>query len=91
MNNKSKKTVGISYTPGEERAPRVVAKGQRKVAEEILALAKKHGVPVYNDPEVVELLYTLELTQEIPEELYRVVAEILSFVYRLDQSYRPEN
>jgi flagellar biosynthesis protein len=78
------KAVGVAYTPHQERAPRVVAKGRRKVAEEIIALAQKHRIPVYQDPAVVELLYTLELDQEIPEELYKVVAEILVFVYRLD-------
>jgi flagellar biosynthesis protein len=79
------KAVGIGYTPHQDRAPRVVAKGRRKVAEEIIALAQKHHIPIYQDPMVVELLYTLEVDQDIPEELYRVVAEILVFVYRLDK------
>ena len=81
------KAVGIGYTPHQDHAPTVVAKGRRKVAEQIIAIAREHSIPVYEDPAVVELLYAIDLDQEIPEELYKVIAEILVFVYRLDGNY----
>jgi flagellar biosynthesis protein len=87
MDQKPQKAVGITYKPHQDHAPRVVAKGRRKVAEQIIALAREHHIPIYEDPAIVELLYTLEVDQEIPEELYKVVAEILVFVYRLDGKF----
>lgn len=82
------RAVGISYRQAEDDAPRLVAKGQRKTAEQIIKTAREHGVPVYEDPAVVELLYTMDVGREIPEELYHAIAEILAFVYRLDAGER---
>jgi flagellar biosynthesis protein len=53
------------------------------VADRIMALAKEHNVPLREDPQLVEILSTLDLYQEIPPELYRAVAEILAFVYKM--------
>jgi flagellar biosynthesis protein len=62
-------------------APRVTAKGSGLLAEEIIALAKEHGIPVQDDPALVGLLAQIDLGEEIPENLYIVVAEILAFAY----------
>jgi flagellar biosynthesis protein len=59
------------------------------VAEKIIALAQEHGVPIREDPDLVQVLSQLDLQQEIPPTLYQVVAELLAFVYRLNQTYRP--
>ncbi|QHT60633.1 FhlB domain-containing protein [Paenibacillus lycopersici] len=81
----SKKAVALKYEPGEQPAPVIVAKGKGKLAEAILEKATEHGVPVQQDSSLVEVLSKLDLDHEIPPELYTLVAEILSFVYRSDQ------
>lgn len=80
-----KKAVALKYAPEKHAAPVVVAKGRGAVAEEILRRAREAGVPVQHDPSLVEVLSKLDLNEEIPPELYRLVAEILSFVYRSDR------
>lgn len=80
-----KKAVALKYTPGESDAPVVVAKGQGKLAESILEKAKEHGVPVQEDAALVEILSKLDLDQQIPPELYQLVAEVLTYVYRADR------
>ncbi|WP_058303910.1 EscU/YscU/HrcU family type III secretion system export apparatus switch protein [Gorillibacterium timonense] len=80
----TKQAVALKYSPMDMQAPSVVAKGKGMVADEILQKAKEHGVPIQEDASLVEVLGQLELNQEIPAELYQLVAEILSFVYRTD-------
>lgn len=79
------KAVALRYLPHEDNAPRVTAKGVGKVAEEILQVASERGIPVQQDASLVSVLSQLELNEQIPEELYQVVAEILAFVYRTDK------
>jgi flagellar biosynthesis protein len=78
------KAVALRYDPEQSAAPRVTAKGQGRLAEEIIERAKEHGVPLAKDPSLVEVLSKLDLNREIPAELYHLTAEILSFVYRTD-------
>jgi flagellar biosynthesis protein len=59
------------------------------VAEKIIALARESGVPLRQDPDLVQVLSQLDLRQEIPPSLYQVVAELLAFIYRLNNDYRP--
>jgi flagellar biosynthesis protein len=75
--------VALRYQPGQDEAPRVAAKGRSLVAEKILELARRHGVPIRQDRNLVQVLSRLDLEQEIPPDVYRAVAEILAFVYRL--------
>lgn len=77
--------VAVRYDRAKDRAPKVTAKGQGRVAEEILRLARDNGIPVHEDPDLVELLYPLELDETIPPELYGVVAELLAYIYRVNQ------
>ena len=78
------KAVALSYKPEEgEETPRLVAKGRGDVARKIIELAREHGVPIQEDPALVELLLRLDLSEEIPPELYEVVAKVLAFVYSL--------
>lgn len=76
-----KKAVALKYDRFTDTAPKVTATGQGKVAENIIALALAHGVPVKDDPDLVEVLSSLDISQEIPPEIYVAVAELLSFVY----------
>ncbi|MBR2566690.1 MAG: EscU/YscU/HrcU family type III secretion system export apparatus switch protein [Paenibacillus sp.] len=81
----SKKAVALKYVPGESEAPVVVAKGRGKVAEAILEKAKENGVPVQEDAALVEVLSKLDLDEQIPAELYQLVAEVLTYVYQTDR------
>ncbi|MDX6544619.1 MAG: flagellar biosynthesis protein [Gaiellales bacterium] len=71
-------------------APKVVATGKGLVAEKILEAARAAGVPLREDPVLVQALATLELDQEIPPELYRAVAEALAWAYQLSQKSPPK-
>jgi flagellar biosynthesis protein len=64
-----------------ENAPRVTAKGKGKQAEQIFALAREHGIPLENDPELAQILAQIPLGDEIPEMLYRAIAEVIAFAY----------
>lgn len=76
--------VALAYAPGDA-APKVVAKGRGLVAEEIIARAKEHGVFVHESPDLVALLSQVDLDARIPPELYVAVAELLAWLYRLEQ------
>ena len=77
--------VALRYNPDRDVAPTVVASGKGQVAERIIDLARRHNVPLYEDPDLVELLLVLELDMPVPEDLYLAVAEVLAFVYRLNR------
>lgn len=85
MPRKSKKAVALRYKASEDDAPRITAKGTGLVAEKIIDMARKYGIPVKDDPDLVEILSRLDLDSEIPPKLYVVVAELLAFVYGLNQ------
>jgi len=76
--------VAIKYTPGDQ-APRVVAKGRGLIAEEIISRAKEHGVYVHESPELVTLLSQVDIDEHIPPALYVAVAELLAWLYRVEQ------
>lgn len=72
------------------RAPTVAASGLDEVAEEIIRIAREHDVPLYENAELAGILARLDLDEEIPETLYRVIAEILAFAFHL-QGRTPED
>jgi len=80
-----KKAVALKYSPDQSKAPTIVAKGKGQIAETIMKKAQENGVAIQEDASLVEVLSKLELDQEIPPELYNLVAEILTFIYRSDQ------
>lgn len=75
--------VALAYQAGDA-APKVVAKGRGLIAEQIIARAREHGVFVHESKELVALLMQVELDRHIPPELYRVVAELLAWLYHID-------
>lgn len=83
-----KRAVALRYEPQRRQAPKVVAKGRGFVAENILAAAQKNAIPVYQNKSLVNMLMALELDREIPPELYRTVAEVLAYVYRIDKRHQ---
>jgi flagellar biosynthesis protein len=68
-------------------APTIIAKGFGDLAEEIIALARQNGVLVHEDPYLSDFLATLDLGQEIPDQLYHVIAELISFSYVLQDKF----
>ena len=76
--------VALRYEPAAMSAPQVAAKGKGETARRIEKVARAHGVPVREDPDLALVLVQLDLGSAIPESLYRAVAEVLAFVYRLN-------
>lgn len=76
--------VALKYAPGD-KAPRVVAKGRGLIAEEIIARAREYGVFVHESPELVTLLSQVDLDDHIPPALYIAVAELLAWLYQVEQ------
>lgn len=83
---KIKRAAALSYTE-DMAAPKVVASGKGKVAENILKEAEKNDVPVYEDAKLATILTEIEIGNQIPEELYELVAKILVFVGDMDELY----
>lgn len=86
MNNVPKSAqnaVALAYLEGAA-APKVVAKGRGLIADQIIAIAKEHGVFVHESKELVALLMKVDLDDDIPPLLYVAVAELLAWLYRLD-------
>ncbi len=77
---KRRKAAALRYDPQRDKAPVVVAKGRGELAEKIIELAKKEGIPVVEDKNLVEALLRIEVFEEIPPVLYEAVARVLVFV-----------
>jgi len=82
------KAVALRYEPEKDQAPKVIAKGSGLIAERIKQIACDSGVPLQEDEKLVEYLMSLDLYEEIPPQLYTVVAEILAFVYAMDRNFK---
>jgi flagellar biosynthesis protein len=72
-----------------ENAPRITAKGRGQLARQILELANQHGIPLEDDPELAAILAQIPLGEEIPESLYRAIAEVIGFAYLVSGKYPP--
>ncbi len=82
-----RKAVALKYEAERDLAPKVIAKGRGHVAEHILETAQKNSVPVYQDKTLVNMLMALEIDREIPPELYKAIAEVMAYVYKMDKSH----
>jgi len=87
---KSILAAALKFDPFRDIATRVKAKGRGLIAEKIISLAKKHNIPIKDDPALVEVLMRLDVDETIPTELYQAVAEILAFVYNLNRKRKEE-
>jgi flagellar biosynthesis protein len=83
VKDKQNKAAALNYCRGIDSAPTITAKGRGAIADKIIDIARKNGVPIREDRNMVEILSTLELYEEIPPELYKAVAEILAFIYEM--------
>jgi flagellar biosynthesis protein len=82
---RNRRAAALRYAQGKDAAPRLMAKGKGAVADRILEIARRNGIPIREDRELVQVLASLDLYQEIPPELYKAVAEILVFLYSLNK------
>ncbi len=82
---KREQAVAVKYDNKTMRAPEVVAKGEGFIARKIVERAIEADVPIVEDAALVSALISLELGEEIPAELYEVVARVLAWVYKLDK------
>ncbi len=78
-----KKAVALKYDKQKDRAPKVKAKGKGEVAKRIIKIAEEYNLPIKKDEDLVELLSKVELDKDIPQNLYKAVAEVFSFVYKM--------
>lgn len=83
----TKEVAAIRYDPDEDNVPVLVALGQGYVAEKILEKAEEHDIPVVQDEGLAKVLGKLSVGDEIPPEVYQVVAQVLLFVSSMDSSY----
>lgn len=88
--NKIKEAAALRYSPEKGGAPEIVAIGKGETAERIIAKAKENDVPLYEDANLAHTLSYLKLGDEIPNELYEVVAQILIFVGDLDSIFNKD-
>ena len=79
--------VAISYQPGQDHAPHLVAKGQGWVAQQIIEIAKANGIEVREDADLAQILSQVDVDSEIPLEAFTVVAEILSYLYSKNKAW----
>jgi flagellar biosynthesis protein len=82
--NATQQAIALAYE-SSDYAPRVVAKGRGLVAEQIIAKAKENNVFVHESKDLVALLMQVDLDDHIPPELYLAIAEILAWLYRLEE------
>ena len=87
-NKNLKSAVALKYHTETDTAPKVTAKGEGLVAERIIELAKENEVPIKEDPDLVQILSQVDINKEIPPSVYKVVAELLAFVYKLNSKYQ---
>ncbi len=78
--DKKKRAAALRYDPERDKAPVVIAKGRGELAERIIELAKREGIPVVEDEGLVEALLKVEVFEEIPPVLYEAIARVLVFV-----------
>lgn len=87
--NPLREAVALAYSQ-TDAAPRVVAKGKGLIAEQIIAKAREHGVYVHESADLVALLTQVDIDEHIPPQLYMAVAELLAWLYRIEQGEHPE-
>jgi len=90
MDTYKKNTIAaaVEYDNKKDTAPRLTAKGRGSIAEKIIKLAVEHNIPIRKDPALIEILSRLDIDEEIPPELYKAIAEILAFIYSVNEQYR---
>jgi flagellar biosynthesis protein len=81
----------LGYDPENDEAPRVLASGRGKVAQQIINIAMENGIPLREDPILAAALSSININDEIPPELYAVVAEIFAYLFRIREKRASRN
>jgi flagellar biosynthesis protein len=85
--------IAVALEYDGETAPKVTAKGMNDIADKIIDVASQHGIPLQQNDGLVEVLSEMDLGDEIPENLYRAIAEVIAFAYiltgKFPKDYRP--
>jgi flagellar biosynthesis protein len=84
-----RQAVALRYRKSQDVAPRVTASGQGRIADAIIKRAKENGITLMEDPDLVNLLSKVPVGDTIPLPLYKAVAEVLAYVYRINKSIKP--
>lgn len=91
MAEKRQRAVALQYDiVNRSAAPKVLARGQGDLAQRILDVARENGIPLYKDPELVEVLGQLDVGTQIQPDLYQAVAEVLIFIYKMNKKRRAD-
>lgn len=90
MNERDREPQAVALAYDGQNAPTVTATGSGDLAEQIIAIAREHGVPLFENPQLLALLQEIGLGEEIPETLYLCIAQIIAFAYKI-QGKIPEN
>ena len=77
--------IAIKYDSEQKKAPTIVASGRGKIAKQILTLAEENKIPMMEDPKLSKLLSALKIKSEIPANLFKIVAEVLAFIFYLEK------
>lgn len=88
MLDTSQKAVALKYDKTNDNAPKVIGKGKGEIASNIIQLAKEYDIPIKKDEDLVELLSKVDIDKEIPPNLYKAVAEVFSFLYKITNDKR---
>ena len=88
---KGKKAIALGYDEKKDHAPKIVATGKGVIAEQIINIATSNNIPMHYDADLVEILSLLEIDSYIPLEVYGVVAEILSYIYKQNTLAKNKN
>lgn len=83
MKDKRKKSVALKYSPPEDTAPKIIASGYGEVAQKIRDIAKENNIPLYQDEDLAGFLVKLNVGEYIPEELYKILAQIFAWVWEV--------
>jgi len=83
MKENKSKAVALEYDSSRNSAPKVTAKGEGFTAENIIKIAKLHDIPIKKDEDLVSMLAELEVDKEVPQEMYKAIAEVFSYIYKL--------
>ncbi len=83
--NSIQRAVALRYNDEQDATPKVVAKGAGSMAEKIIRIAKERNVPVRQDPDMIQLLSGIDAMQPVPSRLYQAVAEILLYIYQMNE------
>ncbi len=77
------KAAALKYDIEKQNAPKLIAKGEAQIAKNIIKIAQENNLPIKKDEDLIELLSKLDIDKEIPQSMYKAVAEIFSFIYKL--------